>query len=627
MVRQPREAVGESTTCSSCRPASSTSRGRRRSSARSASSRRRSGCGRRAGASVEVASTPAPGSPTRRSTCSSRPGWSEAEPDPDEGEELEIVQWPLGDLDGADRGAARDAKSLVGLLLLRDRPESLRSARARDADAAGRTWPPWRLPSSRRPSATVPSGEDGARFEGLVLDFLAYLELERGLSRNTLNAYRTDLLQFGEFLAARDVERLAARPPTSPTSSPTWRPATADPACSAATIHRKAACLRSFYKHLRREELVDEDPTAALTAPRRAKKASPGPQLRRGPASCWRRRAATSPGAARPRAARGDVRVRAAGLGDDRPRALGPRPPARLPPRPRQGFQGAAGAARAARRWRRSGATCAAGRPELVARAARAKLFVNFRGGALTRQGLYKIVQRHARSRGPGGPDEPAHPAPQLRHPSARRAAATCGPSRRCSATPTSRRPRCTRTSPGEQLKEVYFRRPPPGAAAASPAGVRARHPAPGGLRGTRRCSPVGCGNERAEPADLDRARRRGGETFTASRGPTVAFRHPESWLATGAEPPRFAQLSSGGAVATVYGYPRRDLAMDFRERRGLAGTADLLAAPPRPGVPGPRHRDRRDRRVAGGRDPRAGHGRGRAGRDPQRHVYKPSVE
>ena len=42
-----------------------------------------------------------------------------------------------------------------------------------------------------------------ARFEALVLDFLAYLEFERGLARNTLDAYRTDLLQFGAFLAAR----------------------------------------------------------------------------------------------------------------------------------------------------------------------------------------------------------------------------------------------------------------------------------------------------------------------------------------------------------------------------------------------------------------------------------------
>ena len=44
-----------------------------------------------------------------------------------------------------------------------------------------------------------------------MLDFLAYLELERGLSRNTLEAYRSDLLQFGEFLRRRDVGPLQAR--------------------------------------------------------------------------------------------------------------------------------------------------------------------------------------------------------------------------------------------------------------------------------------------------------------------------------------------------------------------------------------------------------------------------------
>ena len=54
--------------------------------------------------------------------------------------------------------------------------------------------------------------KDDARFEGLVLDFLSYLELERGLSRNTLTAYRTDLLQYGEFLSARNADALAARP-------------------------------------------------------------------------------------------------------------------------------------------------------------------------------------------------------------------------------------------------------------------------------------------------------------------------------------------------------------------------------------------------------------------------------
>ena len=107
-------------------------------------------------------------------------------------------------------------------------------------------------------------------FEHHVLDFLAYLEFERGLSRNTLEAYRSDLLQFGNFLVrseldattlghaelARFLAELSAggsrRPPVAP-----------------ATIQRKAACLRSFYRHLRREEIISHDPTAELRSPRK----------------------------------------------------------------------------------------------------------------------------------------------------------------------------------------------------------------------------------------------------------------------------------------------------------------------------------------------------------------------
>jgi len=115
--------------------------------------------------------------------------------------------------------------------------------------------------------------EAGERFEGLVLDFLSYLELERGLSRNTLNAYRTDLFQYGEYLAAHDVDALKARPAEIADFLAELATGEGDrPAVSAATIHRKAACLRSFYKHLRRDELIVEDPTAALSAPRRSKK-------------------------------------------------------------------------------------------------------------------------------------------------------------------------------------------------------------------------------------------------------------------------------------------------------------------------------------------------------------------
>ena len=122
---------------------------------------------------------------------------------------------------------------------------------------------------ARTPSATRP-------FEHHVLDFLAYLEFERGLSRNTLEAYRSDLLQFGHYLVrdrldattlghaelARFLSELSAgglqRPPVAP-----------------ATIQRKTACLRSFYRHLRREEIIDHDPTAELRSPRKSQKLPP----------------------------------------------------------------------------------------------------------------------------------------------------------------------------------------------------------------------------------------------------------------------------------------------------------------------------------------------------------------
>lgn len=43
----------------------------------------------------------------------------EAEAETDEEERIEIVAWPLADLDGAIEGC-RDSKSLIGMLLLRD---------------------------------------------------------------------------------------------------------------------------------------------------------------------------------------------------------------------------------------------------------------------------------------------------------------------------------------------------------------------------------------------------------------------------------------------------------------------------------------------------------------------------
>ena len=238
------------------------------------------------------------------------------------------------------------------------------------------------------------------RFEDLMLDFLSYLEFERGLSRNTLEAYRGDLLQLGRYLEEHDLSALDAGP--AEISDFLTQLATGDdehrPA-SPATIHRKSACLRSFYRHLRREGLRESDPTATLSAPRRSRKL---PQvLTRGEVEkLLAQPRGTDSHALRDRAllelmyASGLRASEAIGLElgdvdlDERVlRARGKGSKERIVPIGQVAM-------------RALNAYLERGRPKLVKDRPETHLFVNFRGGQLTRQGLYKIVRRHATTAG-----------------------------------------------------------------------------------------------------------------------------------------------------------------------------------------------------------------------------------
>jgi integrase/recombinase XerD len=251
--------------------------------------------------------------------------------------------------------------------------------------------------------ATVTQAVGSRPFEHLVLDFLAYLEFERGLSRNTLEAYRSDLFQFGRFLSEREVSAIEAESAhVADFLAALASGALGDGgarAASPATIHRKAACLRSFYRHLRREGLRDSDPTAGVTTPRRGRKL---PQvLSRGEVNrLLGRPRGTDPPALRDRAllelmyACGLRASEAVGLevgdvdlDDGVLTARGKGSKERIVPIGQS-------ALRALRSYLERG------RPALVKARAEAHLFVNFRGGPLTRQGLYKIVRRHAHAAG-----------------------------------------------------------------------------------------------------------------------------------------------------------------------------------------------------------------------------------
>jgi 8-oxo-dGTP pyrophosphatase MutT (NUDIX family) len=63
---------------------------------------------------------PSPGFVSERATIFEATGLSEAESDPDEDEEIEIVRWPLAELD-ALIAEVEDATTLVALLTLRQR--------------------------------------------------------------------------------------------------------------------------------------------------------------------------------------------------------------------------------------------------------------------------------------------------------------------------------------------------------------------------------------------------------------------------------------------------------------------------------------------------------------------------
>ncbi|MGI8945588.1 MAG: site-specific tyrosine recombinase XerD [Thermoleophilaceae bacterium] len=240
----------------------------------------------------------------------------------------------------------------------------------------------------------------GARpFEHLVLDFLAYLEFERGLSRNTLEAYRSDLLQFGRFLEQRDLTAVAADGRAVSDFLAALGGAHGREAASPATIHRKVAALRSFYRHLRREGIRESDPTVGIGSPRRGRRLPN--VLTRGEVG----RLLAQPRGGEPtdlrdaallelmyacglRASEATcLEVRDIDLEDLVLRARGKGSKERIVPFGRA-------ASEAVRRYLERG------RPRLVGATAEVHLFVNFRGGALTRQGLYKIVRRHATSAG-----------------------------------------------------------------------------------------------------------------------------------------------------------------------------------------------------------------------------------
>ena len=102
-------------------------------------------------------------------------------------------------------------------------------------------------------------------FDLAASSFLNHLQIERGLAANSIAAYRRDLEKFGLFLNGQDLREVTPELITAFESS------LREAKLSVATVNRADSTLRSFFKHLQQEHGY-ADPTLEIAASKSARR-------------------------------------------------------------------------------------------------------------------------------------------------------------------------------------------------------------------------------------------------------------------------------------------------------------------------------------------------------------------
>lgn len=96
----------------------------------------------------------------------------------------------------------------------------------------------------------------------ILSEYLEYLELERGLSKNTIDAYRRDLLMFLDFCQHPDFNNITRM------SINSYIRFLREEDYSPTSVIRKIASIRGFFKWLCANELCKIDPTITVERPK-----------------------------------------------------------------------------------------------------------------------------------------------------------------------------------------------------------------------------------------------------------------------------------------------------------------------------------------------------------------------
>jgi integrase/recombinase XerD len=101
----------------------------------------------------------------------------------------------------------------------------------------------------------------------VVVSFLDYLKVEKGLAPLTVSAYRTDIRQFADFLQTR--KRLLASARRNDVRD--FLQQLFSHQVDGRSVGRKLSVLRHFYRYLLLDKLTDHDPTLNLDSPKQWK--------------------------------------------------------------------------------------------------------------------------------------------------------------------------------------------------------------------------------------------------------------------------------------------------------------------------------------------------------------------
>jgi len=105
--------------------------------------------------------------------------------------------------------------------------------------------------------------------ESFVNEFINYLEVERGLAKNTLESYGRDLRQYYSYLHNGKIDAVKQ---ANRATIMTYLEQLQTKGRAVSTISRNLAAIKSFYQFLVRERYLDKDPAANLESPKLEKK-------------------------------------------------------------------------------------------------------------------------------------------------------------------------------------------------------------------------------------------------------------------------------------------------------------------------------------------------------------------